>query len=267
MGRLRVRRWYLLVLTDALALASTRTAVSDQPHALAVTRVLVLAKVGGVVALVLSNWSGRARLVRLGLGLVLLGSLSNAVPVLVYGSMPYALSSARAAGMADRHVTTGRPGHLGVVDLATASWPLSDVVPVPALHTVLSVGDLVLLAGLLLIGLGASRPAARRVGPAAADEGLPRRRPLPSRRPGKTSSPAHGRLGGLRSTQDVIPPRFADHPARCRRAAGSPTRCTGRGEEMAETRSARLRRAATVAAAVTAPLLALYAFAAPYVAH
>jgi hypothetical protein len=36
---------------------------------------------------------------------------------------------------------------------------------------------------------------------------------------------------------------------------------------MAETRSARLRRAATVAAAVTAPLLALYAFAAPYVAH
>jgi hypothetical protein len=179
MGQLRVRRWYLLVLTAALALAATRTAVSGLPHALAVTRVLVLAKVGGLVALVVSNWSGRARLVRLGLGLFLLGSLSNAVPVLVYGSMPYALSSARDAGMADGHVTAGRPGHLGVAELPTGLWPLSDVLPVPALHTVLSVGDLVLLAGLLLGGLGASRSAARRAGTAAVDEGLPRRRPLP----------------------------------------------------------------------------------------
>lgn len=100
------------------------------------------------------NWRGSGRWLRAGLACCAAGLLANAVPSVVYGAMPYAVQSARRAGMTEAQVASGSSGHVPVADVWWPLRPLADVLPVRHLHLVASVGDLLLLAGIALATLG-----------------------------------------------------------------------------------------------------------------
>ena len=96
------------------------------------------------------NWRGSGRLLRSGLVCCAAGLLANAVPSVAHGAMPYAVESARRAGMTEAQVASGSSGHVPVADIWWPMRPLADVLPVPGLHLVASLGDLLLLAGIAL---------------------------------------------------------------------------------------------------------------------
>ncbi|HLV59599.1 MAG TPA: DUF5317 family protein [Natronosporangium sp.] len=92
---------------------------------------------------------------------VLAGAGANALAILLNGGMPYSATAARAVGLTVddetvRNTVAGEDTRL--------PW-LGDVIPVPSLGAVVSVGDLLIAVG--LVGLVAS---------------LMRPRPLPHRR-------------------------------------------------------------------------------------
>lgn len=104
---------------------------------------------------------GRQRAFRLGLGLVAAGWLLNAAAVVPNRGMPVSLAAYRTAGLdprssvGDGHLYKHVPAGPG-----TALRPLGDVIPVPPLKAVVSIGDLVMLAGVpLLVAALMRRPA------------------------------------------------------------------------------------------------------------
>ena len=94
------------------------------------------------------NLPGRPLAMKAAVGTALAGGLANGVAIAVNGRMPYLPAAARAAGVAPSAATPknvpAAPGtHLIV---------LGDIVPVGLLHTVISVGDvLIILATVALI--------------------------------------------------------------------------------------------------------------------
>ena len=107
-----------------------------------------------VVALTFS-WLNRSpwtrRTGRWALSLIPLGTISNAIPIAVLGAMPYSLPGAHIAGYTDADLITDAPGYVRL-DAVSPLWtPVADVIPVPVLMKVLSLGDLFLLTGLVLL--------------------------------------------------------------------------------------------------------------------
>lgn len=85
------------------------------------------------------------------LPLIPLGTASNSIPIAVLGAMPYSLSGARAAGYSSAELATDAPGYVRLGDVSQLWVPLADLIPVPVLMKVLSIGDLLLFAGLVLL--------------------------------------------------------------------------------------------------------------------
>jgi lipoprotein signal peptidase len=85
--------------------------------------------------------------VRLGLLVVLAGAVANTVPIAMNERMPYAESAAVVAGL-DPGGSTGKsvPATAG----SSVSW-LGDVIHVPFLHAVISVGDVALAVGVAML--------------------------------------------------------------------------------------------------------------------
>lgn len=145
-----LRGAWLLLLAAVLALLVTDPLgwLPSAPDAVA--RGVTVLKAVLFSIFVVVNWRPCGLLLRAGLVGCLAGLVANAIPSVAYGAMPYAVQSARRAGMTEAQVAAGSSGHVPVADI---SWPLrllADVIPVPGLHLVASVGDLLLLAGLLL---------------------------------------------------------------------------------------------------------------------
>jgi len=116
------------------------------------------------------NRRGRTTVIRMGISLLALGWVLNVAAMAPHAAMPVSAAGLDRAGHAGADVTEG---HLSKHVLASGHSPLAvlgDVIPVPALHAVLSVGDLGLLAGIALCTAGAmtteparpSRPVQRR---------------------------------------------------------------------------------------------------------
>ncbi|GGR45028.1 hypothetical protein GCM10010197_08360 [Nocardioides luteus] len=88
---------------------------------------------------------------RWALSLIPLGTMSNAIPIAVLGAMPYSLPGARIAGYTDAALATDAPGYVRLGAVSPLWTPIADVIPVPVLMKVLSLGDLFLLTGLVLL--------------------------------------------------------------------------------------------------------------------
>ncbi len=100
--------------------------------------------------LVVNAW-GRTRQLRVALGLLAAGWLLNLAAIVPNGGMPVSLHAAREVGAhAHIDVTEGNLyKHVPASGETALPW-LGDVVPVSALGSVISVGDVVMFLGLVL---------------------------------------------------------------------------------------------------------------------
>jgi hypothetical protein len=103
---------------------------------------------------VVVNLGGRPAGVRAGLVLLALGFTLNTVAILANGAMPVSADAARAAGFAAGIRPDGRYEPLSD---ATVLPALGDIVAVPGLQKVISLGDLVMLAGITGLLVAAAR--------------------------------------------------------------------------------------------------------------
>lgn len=99
-----------------------------------------------VAGFIASNWR------KPGMALVAAGLVLNALPMVLNGGMPV---SARAAEIAGVPISEADPGakHEVVGDDTLLPW-LADVIPLPALGSVISIGDVVIGAGIGLFVFG-----------------------------------------------------------------------------------------------------------------
>lgn len=81
-----------------------------------------------------------------GVALVALGLALNAVVIAANGAMPVDPAAMRALGLGELQVPPGK--HTLLTDATRLPW-LADIFPLPPLRSIISVGDIVLAAGLL----------------------------------------------------------------------------------------------------------------------
>ena len=123
----------------------------------------------GIVFAVVAVWLGRnlrqpSRWLRAAVAAILIGASLNAAAILANGRMPYSPHAAVVAGVPiDSQTPKNEPAHAG-----TRLAGLGDVIPVPPLRKIVSVGDLVIglgaasLVALAMLGHAAGRATARR---------------------------------------------------------------------------------------------------------
>ncbi|MFF4401474.1 DUF5317 family protein [Streptomyces sp. NPDC001480] len=101
------------------------------------------------------NAQGQTRLFKTGVGLALTGAVLNALPIAVNGRMPYNPSSAAVA-----RLRTGSQTAKNVpATRNTRLLALGDTIPVPPLHAVVSIGDVLLaIAAALLVATAMHHP-------------------------------------------------------------------------------------------------------------
>jgi hypothetical protein len=114
----------------------------------------------------LVNLRGTTGLLRWGLLVALLGAGLNLVVMVPNGGMPVSKAALEAIDGGHVDVTDGHLYKHRLADGDTVLAPLGDVIPVRPLRMAASVGDVVLLAGLLVVGATFIRPR-RRVALAA----------------------------------------------------------------------------------------------------
>ena len=90
--------------------------------------------------------------------LIPLGTLSNAIPIAALGAMPYSLSGAHLAGYTNEELATDTSGYVQLGDVSPLWTPLADLLPIPVLMKVISIGDVFLFAGLVLLVIACSMP-------------------------------------------------------------------------------------------------------------
>lgn len=137
-------------------------------HRLCAVLVLAIAAMFSWVNRSLS--SGRAGM--WALALIPLGTASNSIPIAVLGAMPYSLSGARAAGYSSAELATDAPGYVRLGDVSQLWVPLADLIPIPVLMKVLSIGDLLLFAGLALLIVACYRSEAPSDADALSDRSV-----------------------------------------------------------------------------------------------
>lgn len=142
----------------------------------------------GAVFVTVNAWrspgAARAAFVLLGLGFTL-----NTLATVVNDGMPYSVEAGRAAGMSEAALASGGPGHVPV-DSSTRLVGLGDVLPVPGIRAVASVGDVGMLVG-IVGAVVALVPARRPTG--THGEPTPTPTPTPGRdapSPGPTPTPS-----------------------------------------------------------------------------
>ena len=94
-------------------------------------------------------------------GLGAAGAIANLVPVLRYGGMPVSKRALDAIGAGGVDVTVGNFGKHVLLENHHFGWWLGDVLAVPALRCVVSLGDLVLMAGISVLVIEAGSPSRR----------------------------------------------------------------------------------------------------------
>ena len=148
----RIRGTWLIAIAAALQFVHYRGWWPDQVPEVAERRIYAVFII--VVALTFS-WLNRSlanrETGRWALSLIPLGTMSNAIPIAVLGAMPYSISGARIAGYTETDLATDAPGYIRLDDVSPFWTPLADVIPVPVLMKVLSIGDVLLISGLVLL--------------------------------------------------------------------------------------------------------------------
>ncbi|MBG0565636.1 DUF5317 family protein [Actinoplanes aureus] len=124
---------------------------------------LLIPVFGLAFAFLLANLRGRGRALQLAVGAVLTGGALNAAAIAVNGRMPHTAEAVQAA--AALPADPGAAKHF-VADAGTRLLWLGDVIPVPAIHGVISIGDIALLLGAAGIIAAGMRPSGVRISPA-----------------------------------------------------------------------------------------------------
>jgi hypothetical protein len=127
----------------------------------------------GVGAWLILNVQNRVRLMRIGLGVVLLGWLMNALVVIANDGMPVSSSALAQLGLHASSVSSGGPLGKHVSETSAILGPLGDNLAVPFLGTILSIGDLIIAAGLTLLIVSAMCIAAPSAGLSATRSRVP----------------------------------------------------------------------------------------------
>ncbi|HVM19360.1 MAG TPA: DUF5317 family protein [Egibacteraceae bacterium] len=154
-GRARVEGAGLAVAAAAAQLVAAWVGTAPA------TRVLTVASQVAVLAVV---WRNR---MLAGALLIALGSTANAAVIAVNGAMPVSRSAVLAVTRHPAELTAGRHRLLEPSD--ALPW-LADVIPLPLLRTVVSVGDVLLAAGIgLLVMHLMIRPVSGRRARSAAE--------------------------------------------------------------------------------------------------
>ena len=174
-GRIRVHGfvWVLVAAAvQALRTADPAWASSFLHAAGGAVPALVLGACA--VGFVLANTRGRPRAAVLAAAVAGLGAVLNAAATAINGGMPFSVAAARTAGIDAASIADPTPGHVPI-DAATRLVAFADVVPVPGLHLVFSVGDVLLWAGLAacLVVVALRRPADVVAPPADSGPELP----------------------------------------------------------------------------------------------
>lgn len=160
----RIRGTWLIAIAAALQFVHYRGWWPDQVPEATERRIYAVFII--VVALTFS-WLNRSLANRAtgrwALSLIPLGTMSNAIPIAILGAMPYSISGARIAGYTETDLATDAPGYIRLEDVSPSWTPLADVIPVPVLMKVLSIGDVFLFSGLVLLIVACSLPRAEAV--------------------------------------------------------------------------------------------------------
>ncbi len=113
---------------------------------------LVLASYAAVGLWIARNLGGRRWPIRLGLSLIAIGWAMNMAAIVPNGGMPVSDSALRALGatptydVRDGHLSKHVDTHGGLIDDL-----FGDSIPVPALHAVISLGDILLAGGIAVV--------------------------------------------------------------------------------------------------------------------
>lgn len=155
----RLRGKWLIVLAAALQFVHYRGWWPDQLSESVERRVYAVFVVAVALAFCWFNRSLVSRpLGRWALALIPLGTSSNSLPITVLGAMPYSVPSARIAGYSSAELATDAPGYISL-DAVSPLWtPVADIIPIPILMKVLSLGDVFLFVGLVLLVVACCRP-------------------------------------------------------------------------------------------------------------
>jgi hypothetical protein len=148
-------KWFGLVWVAAACQVAQYSvgAFTDHPHSVQNVGLLVV-MYGACGAFIARNWSSTTGRLHTGLVFLAGGFLLNAVPIALNSRMPY---SGRAADYLGLSGDTGKGVRIGP---GTRLGWLGDVIPVPGVRAIVSVGDLVLIVGIVvtLVALMANSP-------------------------------------------------------------------------------------------------------------
>jgi len=158
----RLRAVWLIWLAAGVQLAR----VADPAAAGAVLHyrhgvVPVLATWAFGAAFVLVNLRGRVGAARTGLVAVLLGFTLNTLVVAVNGRMPFSAGAARQVGFTEEAITRTTTRY-APVSRHTMLTAFGDLIPVPPLQSVVSIGDLLMFAGIAVVLVALVRTPAPR---------------------------------------------------------------------------------------------------------
>lgn len=167
-GLLRLRLRWLALLYAALAIQLVEFYVPAVHEAAlhGLGRLFTAVIFGLVVTWLMINFRGATRGPRVAYGLVAGGLVLNGICLLVNGRMPFWLPAARAAGLPERLLHEGSHVKNVAAGAHTKLLFLGDIVPVPGLAKVFSIGDIAIAAGIVVLvvtGMRLSRSQASRI--------------------------------------------------------------------------------------------------------
>jgi hypothetical protein len=174
-GRLRIRRarslWRPFAWPGLLVVLPAVQFWASVERRDAALRISGAVDVGVALAILARNWRTLRPPVRRFVIAAALGIVANSIPRVLVGGMPFLGSAARAAGFSGHRLRSPFFGHPALDQSSTVHrvvTPFSDLIPVPVLHQVFSVGDVLLVIGLFGLTYYAMANAVAQTGEGAA---------------------------------------------------------------------------------------------------
>ena len=153
----RLRGIWLIALAAALQFVQNNGWWPEEFPETTERRVYAVLVIGVAVTFAWLNRSlSSTRAGRWALLLIPVGTASNAIPIVALGAMPYSLSGAHLAGYTNAELATEASGYVRLGDVSPLWTPLADLLPIPVLMKVISIGDVFLFAGLILLVIACS---------------------------------------------------------------------------------------------------------------
>lgn len=163
-GLLRLRLRWLALLYVALAIQLVEFYVPAVHEAAlhGLGRLVTAMIFGLVIAWLMLSFRSATRGPRVAYGLVAGGLVLNGICLLVNGRMPFWLPAARAAGLPERLLHESSHVKNVAAGAHTKLLFLGDIVPVPGLAKVFSIGDIAIAAGIVALVVTGMRLARSR---------------------------------------------------------------------------------------------------------